>query len=57
MYFIKLIDFSCLLFHSLCDSFSDFLFLFWIVIEPKPVIELYDFLVESELQQYYNAIK
>ncbi|XP_055320605.1 activated Cdc42 kinase-like isoform X4 [Sitodiplosis mosellana] len=25
--------------------------------EPKPVIELYDFLVESELQHYYNAIK
>ncbi|XP_031622638.1 activated Cdc42 kinase-like [Contarinia nasturtii] len=25
--------------------------------EAKPVIELYDFLVESELQQYYNAIK
>lgn len=29
----------------------------FLVAEPKPVIELYDFLVESELQQYYNAIK
>lgn len=50
MYFIELIDFLLFIFFSL------FWFVF-IVIEPKPVIELYDFLVESELQQYYNAIK
>lgn len=69
---IKWIDFSCLSSHFVlsfsCSSFS-FSFIYFVssssspswcllnAAEPKPVIELYDFLVESELQQYYNAIK